>query len=410
MKIYWHESAEQRRNFTSKLLKWWFASCGGTNVSSDELPDIVCASICSPRECSTLASARKIADKLRVPLLIGGPECYTGATYLAWANWMCIGEGYGLLEDMARTGIAAMSRFNVLSRTNQDAAVTPDYVIPWRRLPAMQTSPTGYYYLAGRGCRNKCAFCFTGWTQPHASVPEHIRTRAIAGVPKKAHVLYVTNDDGGMAAYSGSTTVRQFLDESRAKWPKVIRLGVEGVTAKRRLSFGKPISDEDLASAIAKARDIGSQVELFFIVGWPDDPEADGAFDSLMNLVGTETVRWPRAYLKFTWFEPAPHTPLASYDLRKLTEWDYQRAAMSMRSRSGRFRVFKAGRPGAAIWSAVMRRLSPEDAATWYAMRSECESAGSFAAACDIAERTIGLPSVDGTYDSPWKRVQTRIK
>jgi len=113
---------------------------------------------------AAVIAARKIATMHHVPLLIGGPETYIGDPLLAWADHLCIGEGYRLLSTLAQRGISAIADApNVLSR-GSSTTISPDYTIPWKEIPAIQTAPRAYYYLHGRGCHRKCKFCFTSWT------------------------------------------------------------------------------------------------------------------------------------------------------------------------------------------------------------------------------------------------------
>ncbi len=410
-RIYWHESAQQSKEFTSKLLKWWLVRHGATLVAADDAPDLICVSFCSPREVNLLASARKVADSSRVPLLAGGCETYTGATYLAWADYLCVGEGYELLRSVANStdpvAVLEGSR-QVLRRTNPNAEVAPNYEIPWHELPPVQTTSAIFYYLHGRGCKNKCRFCMTSWTQPHQIVPVTILTQAEGMMRGKQRLLYVSNE-AGIGSGAGSMMLRDFLAESRLRWPMVIRLGVEGLTEERRRSFAKPMPDGDIAAAIRKAKEIKRQLELFFIIGWPDDPSPQDAFRNLIGLVGVDGVRFPRVFLKFTWFEPSPHTPMARWDLNQLVEWDYMAAAKELKAHNARFRVFRSGRIGAALWSAAIRRCEPGQATTW-ARERERVSAMTAHDACAHAAKLLGPGIVTGATSAPWERVRCQIK
>lgn len=405
LKIYWHETPDQQKNFTSKICRWWFEKHGGQNVFAPQDADLIAASICSPRQVGLLAAGRKIADQRRIPFLVGGPETYVGGTYLAWADFLCVGEGYGLLASLAQNGLAALRVNSVLCRENPDAQICPDYRVPWKELPAIQTAARAYYYLAGRGCRRKCKFCYTSWTQPHQICPDYFLRATEGRMPRGAHIIYVTNDDGRLARQSGSATITEFLKPENILWPKVVRMGIEGVTQNRRGQLGKPISDAQIAQAIQKAKALGRQIEFFFIIGWPDDPSEETAFQELTDMLSVETIRHPRIYLKFTWFEAAPHTPLADYDLRQLRPWNYERASTALRAISGRYRIFRAGRPGLAIWCAILRRLPPVLAALWASQKSKCEKISDFESACRLAQSVVGEEFLRGSKQSPWHNI-----
>lgn len=408
MRIYWYKSKSQVNEFTVKLLEYWFRVNGGENVSDTENPDIVAVSICSSREITTLVSAKKKADSLGVPLLVGGSESYIGATLLAWADYLCVGEGYGLVKDLAKNGFDALKRGNVLCRDDMFREVNPDYEIPWLKLPAIQTAEKSYYFLHGRGCHKKCKFCFTSWTQPHQVIDSRCVYRVKKSIPKGKHIIYVTNDDGMIASGAGSTTVKRFLEYETDKWPKVIRLGVEGITEERRKFFSKYISTEQLADAIKKSIKIKRQLQLFFIIGFCDDPK-DGVFDELANIIGVEKVRFPRIYFKFTWFESSPHTPLGRFDLKNLDFFDCEKNLLSMRAISGRYRLFKPGKQGSAVWNSVFRRLPPDLAAYWYLQKNKSSDLDA-ESVCNLAVDKVGIGYVDGSGDYPWKEIKCRIK
>jgi hypothetical protein len=204
-------------------------------------------------------------------------------------------------------------------------------------------------------------------------------------------------------------TLKRFLEEERAKWPMVIRLGVEGLTEERRRQFKKPMTYADIAAAIDKAARIKRQLQLFHIVGFPDDPPSAEAFVPLAERMPAEAIRHPRIHLKFTYFEPSPHTPMGRWDVSQLTPFDERAAAAILRRQSGRFRAFRLGRIGRAVWSTVARRLEPERLPAWAARRDEVERM-SVASACALAESVAGRCVVDGSGAYPWDRVKVSVK
>lgn len=213
----------------------------------------------------------------------------------------------------------------------------------------------------------------------------------------------MTNDDGLLASGAGSTTVKRFLSEEHEQWPRVIRLGIEGITEERRKWLGKPISDEEIAACIEKARRIGAQLQLFWIIGFAGD-EGPGSLVRVAQHLGAESLRFPRVYMKFTWFESSPHTPLGNYDLTQLVDWDYQSHSRCLRAVSGRYRVFAAGSQGLAVWSSVLRRLPREQAMEWYTYRERMRRSP-LPLAIAVAKNICGTDLVAGTAIFPWKKI-----
>jgi len=414
VRFHWVAAKSQLTAYTTRLVTHWLTKHGAKEVDAADATVILCT-CSSVRELSTLRRARKLADKLRVPLVAGGHAAYAGASLLAWADYVCVGEGYHLLADAAGRGASWRGAFdeapNVLSKADPLREVVPDYRVPWGRLPAIQLDKHNFYALAGRGCRRKCSFCMTSWVQPWQSEdPRWVRKMQAAAkrsIKGGGGIYFVTNDDG-LGTQAGSTTLKRFLAVERDDWPMVIRCGIEGLTAERRRAFKKPIADEDIAAAILKSRRINRVLQLFYIVGFPDDPPDEEAFLPLAECLPTETVRQPWVYLKFTYFEPNPHTPMARWDVSQLRPFEPYVAAAALMRQSGRFRVFKAGHPGKRLWNAIAFRCGPDTIDEWLSARSRVDKMP-VADACALAEKIAGRGVVDGTGDFPWTRVRCSV-
>lgn len=414
-RIAWITTPEQRSNYTYKVLTWWIKKHGGECVGIEDSPDVVCVSFCSPRERVLLNKAREAADKAGAPLLLGGPESYTGAVYLAWADYLCVGEGWALFRDLCKAGgketISILESCEyVLSRRDPFRKVTPNYEVVWNT-PIVQTAKHGWYTMAGRGCHRKCKFCYTSWTQPNNNCPDSILDRAQKKVDAKGgqnKLIYITND-AGIGKSAASTTAQRFLANPHKRWPMVVRLGVEGLTEERRKWFGKPISDADLAATVHQAKNIGRQLQWFVIIGWPDDPAPADAWNKMVEILGHDASRAPRIYVKYTWFEPAPHTPLAKWDLHQLTAYDYERAHHNLVAASGRFRRFEPGSIGMAVWSACLRRLGPDRAFAWAAYQNKAKHWNAKTATA-MAKAELGKAIVSGETAMAWENIQTQIR
>ena len=83
----------------------------------------------------------------------------------------------------------------------------------------------------------------TSWVQPHQVIKGNMASMeaavtAVRAADPAAGVVFVSNDDAA-GEWAGSTTVARFLADPYKKWPAVVRMGVEGITAERRAAFGK---------------------------------------------------------------------------------------------------------------------------------------------------------------------------
>ena len=415
LRVAWHGTAGHFANYAVKVVRYWLERYGAVTVEPDDSPDLLCSTCSHPRDFPTLSAGRRLADKLRVPYLVGGHEGYTGATLLAWADYVCVGEGYRLCEALAAGGDDPRAVLdaapNVLRRIAPLAEVTPDYHVPWREIPVIQTAEHGFYAMAGRGCHRKCTFCMTTWVQPHQTAGDALMRRAerqVAAHDSKSGVVFVTNDEGA-GRWAGSITVERVLKGYRDEWPMVLRVGVEGITEGRRRAFGKPVTDEQLATLFEMALERKRQLQLFFMVGFPDDPPGRDAFTNLASLIPSDDVRHPRIWLKFTYFESSPHTPLGREDATQIVTFDAASAMTELRRKSGRFRSFNLAQPGSAAWSVCARRLEPAHAAEWLSRATHAKSATP-AEVGAWADELGGRGTADGTGAYPWDRVRTSVK
>lgn len=421
LRVAWIEKAADPRmltSYTHEIVSWAFRRAGALIVAHEDSPHLLIGTSYHPRDFRQLQKGRQLADRLGIPFLVGGHEAFGGDTLLAWADYTCVGEGYRLIAALGAAGgddfRDVLDKAKNVARRGEGSDVLPDYYVPWNEIPIIRLASHNYAALAGRGCYRKCKFCMTTWVQPHQTAsPERLTalTQSMNTARVKGELTLTTNDEGTRGTWSGSTTVHLALSRIDAPWPMLLRLGIEGVTEERRRWFHKPVADEDLARLIAVAKEKRRQLHLFFIIGWPDDPPPETAFDHLASYLDIETARSPRIWLMFTYFEPAPHTPLQAWDIRQLTPWDSQVALTSLRRFNARFRVLRRTptRIGRSVWSGLARRMPPQHLDDWLAMETkmaDCE----VAEVCDYAARLAGRELATTSGPFPWDRVRTTVR
>jgi radical SAM superfamily enzyme YgiQ (UPF0313 family) len=412
--LFWVDDGD-RYPFTRQLLCWWFNKSGGKVVDRPEDADFLALSICSPDAYSVLTRAKQVANDLKKPLVVGGIEGYVGATYLAWADYICVGEGFGLLQDLA-TSIDVRGtlegRHNVLYAARVEEQITPDYWVPWEFPVFGQTKHT-FRALGGRGCRHKCRFCMTSWVQPYQPLtPERIAS-TIAAVRKSGRknprINFISNDYGFSNHCAGSTTVKLFLEEEHKRWPQEIRLGIEGLTEARRRFFSKPIPDELISGAIQKAERVNVNLALFWIIGFPDDPSAREWAEKFILQFEPSASKRPVVAHKWTFFEPSPHTPLGGWDCGQLVDWDARLASRILAGHLHRTRMLLILPLSSALYRSIFRRLEPEQAALWARWKKNLRKEPP-AEVCSLAAKLFGSAVVDGTGKYPWHRIKTSVR
>lgn len=114
------------------------------------------------------------------------------------------------------------------------------------------------------------------------------------------------------------------------------RFGVEGISERIRLAWGKPVPTDGLVEMLADLHENKVHTHLFWIAGAPFEQDSDMAellkvWDRLMR-----TLRWGICRMKFTTFNTIPPAPLcrflpgASYEDRYtwfLKDWRPKNAA-----------------------------------------------------------------------------------
>jgi hypothetical protein len=284
--------------------------------------------------------------------------------YLAWADAVVVGEGFEFIEAWGRSPDSALALPCVLTR--QSVEVRPSYRIDWRDVPLVRM-PGGnrYYYLAGKGCKGKCKFCLTSYTQPHATCPAGMVDGAVkAAKGRRGSINLVSNDSDQQAndvrLSSRSVRIADYLRQPTAYKAMMLHFGVEGWTEATRRDMSKPIADADIARVFDLTLAQKQQCELFTIVGYPGFKVADvEAFADNVMPPGADGT--PAVHVKVTYFDPCPHTPWGNEAIG-MEYVDTRSVFATLNSRNKRVRVFPTRSQARAAWRTVLHRCTPEQA------------------------------------------------
>ncbi len=321
-------------------------------------------SLCDPSDLPVLVSAR--AQAAGRPVVMGGFEGYFGLPYLAWADMVCVGEGAEFVAAWGRGGPEAAAALPCTLVTAGERTVVPSYAVPYPQAPLLRLpGRERYYYLAARGCRGRCAFCASAWCQPRSQAPLPLVRAALRHVAaRRGSITLITNDgyDGlppGVRVNSGSVRVADYLHNPGRYRGQVLHFGVEGWTEAERRQLGKPLSAEAVRELLRVTAARRQQCELFFIVGQPGWSLATvESFAAELEPSASDT---PRVYVKLTYLDPCPHTPLAG--LAVDTEYCDCRAVFRiLNAVNKRVRVFPTRSAARSAWRTVLHRATAEEA------------------------------------------------
>lgn len=290
-------------------------------------------------------------------VIAGGAAEATPLTTLQVADAVAVGEGFrfvrGLLSlighgcsaevlrewveayphALERCQVEALERDAVrpwLLAAPPVALATPDDYVPWDELPLVRGDDQVVRIIAEKGCWQKCKFCAVTYRQTNRQNPDAERVLGqIAALGRRGErVQLVTNDvtnldyfrrvpDHGVLAQQ-SLTLAGLRDPAtleavlRAK-PRIIRIGVEGLSPRIRQAFGKPMAREELLAMLARLHDNKQQTHLFYIIGAPYEQEADWAEYRRFYAELALLIKWGVCRIKYTSFVPDPPTPLARF-------------------------------------------------------------------------------------------------
>jgi hypothetical protein len=310
-------------------------------------------------------------------IIAGGIEGFTPAYILCYADYVNAGEGWEFLRGFpADKGISGLRDWleeqpYISSRAKTGKPIEPSYFIPWAEVPIVKVSDRSYYYLCAKGCRNKCAFCFTSWMNPFQINPVHNRKSLYKLHERGGSVYFVGNDTGefeppkrkGAAA---SISVKRYLQNpSKYTGVNFLHIGIEGFTEARRAWYGKPIKNEEIQALMQVTKNLNQLFEMFLIVQAPDD------ISEMVDALPIDTQAYPRIFLKFTHIDPEPGTPLEDYNLSLERVFNRDLAYNTFNGKNRRFRSFPILSIQAENTKSMLRRATMEQAETIIASRSK---------------------------------------
>jgi radical SAM superfamily enzyme YgiQ (UPF0313 family) len=362
MNVHLVETPDKHNKYTYRLLFELMRINKICVVSDPKDADLFLVSVDDPSDLPLVKRARKIAgDK---PLIAGGFECYAGEYLLAYCDALNVGEGFEFFEALGKVDRIEDLYNAPYILTKDKARVIPSTRIDNEILPLVRLAERHWYYLAGKGCIGKCAFCMTSFTQPYwNNDTERIKLAYSTVKARKHNVTFITNDSrpipfGGV---SQSVRVVDYLKNPVKYKSQILHFGIEGFTEERRRWLGKPIKDADILELIYVLTEQRQNAEFFFITGFENSYSEMMAF---INTVPCSAKLYPRIFIKLTGFEPSPHTPLWTYDIRKiewLSEKQFDTFHNGLKAKNLNFRLFAQLAPAKKIWRAIVRRANPDE-------------------------------------------------
>jgi len=343
--------------------------------------DFLFLSVCDPTEISMVKKESAQAEEFSVPVVMGGFESFFAIPYFAWVDYVVVGEGFDFFEAFAESPEKAFALDCVMS--SPEDTVYPNYNIHFKEMPLLKVPGRNrFYYLAGKGCKGKCKFCGTSWVQPHQENSKYRVKRILRKVEDKpwGKINLISNDSGlvyeSKAINAQSCRVSDYLRRPDRYKSNMLHFGIEAWTEGRRKEWGKPVSPKEIIELLKKTKEKKQECELFFIVSYKDwslEKVERFAEECLIP----DADKSPRVFVKLTYFDPVPHTPLGDEKI-ELSYCDPEEVFKILNSRNKRVRVFPTRSMARTAWRGVFHRCKPEEAKRLGAEPSDTNKAGSF--------------------------------
>lgn len=333
--------------------------------------DILLISISDPTETSLILEARKYNK----PIILGGSECFNDLIYGFLVDVINIGEGFELFKELGKAGklsskqiIGHLKKLPYIYHPGKEAVI-PSTFIDWKLYPVVLTGKNRKTIVGSKGCKNRCKFCFTSWTNKYQENPytKNMQT---------AQMIIIANDNAEVMQLNQKSRSRTMSVKSYLKMNKLqadnchcYHLGVESFSEETRKYFNKPISNVDLRRVYNKSQEYRHKLTIYIIAGY----DKDDSIDEFSEAIGQDTTyKKPTIEIKCTYIDPSMHTPLASYDIRKVYKWDERKILGKLNLISQRFRLTIRKTGDHATWRACFHRSrTPEQAITVWKWRNK---------------------------------------
>ncbi len=263
--------------YTISVLKTLIANNGHELVSDPNDADIIAVSVCDVSQVTFLEKVRMQYPNKKIA--VGGHATIYYKLFALFADYVNIGQGFEFFECQSIDEIESLPSVWVSAFPKEK--LYPSTRIDWGKVPVANVTKGQTYYWGAVGCKNKCTFCMTSWTNPHQ---KNARARVDRVLSKYKTCTIVSNDSDDVASrMTQSIMLKDFIRVPLKKY-SVYRMGLEFATEEMRRKYGKPFSDDEFAYAIRRAIDEGVRLKLFCISGLNSIEEWGRFFDRMPDV------------------------------------------------------------------------------------------------------------------------------
>jgi len=192
----------------------------------------------------------------------------------------------------------------------------------------------------GRGCKHRCRFCALAHQKPWRELSFDQVRRALSHSQTKSVCLFSPerSEHSAFSKICGEVNMHGLHDTaSDIRLERVagvdrigkVQVGLEGVSERLRRAVGKPLTREQLASAVQSVHETPSirhanhmNMHAYLIGGLPGEAPSD--YDEFAGDIEAVNGRVPPGFLlrmTINWFIPQPFTPLQFAPVDPFAAW-----------------------------------------------------------------------------------------
>jgi hypothetical protein len=139
----------------------------------------------------------------------------------------------------------------------------------------------------------------------------------------------------------------------------LVRIGVEGWTEECRRKLGKPLSDADLRRLVDALKTHRQAAELYLMADYPG--WSYGMLDPFMRAIGADDGSSPPLFVKSTYFDPLPGTPMGGAAIAG--QWcDTAATFARLGGYNHRVRMWGCRSRARSAWRTMMHRCTADQA------------------------------------------------
>jgi len=228
--------------YTFAVLKKLIRVHGHELIEDRDQADMILVTICDIDEIQLLIRARR-ENKEGKPIAVGGHVCFNYKVVALFADLVNVGHGFEFFKCQT---VEEMKALPCVYYPGKPGKITPSELMEWHLLPLVQKSKKTYYYMAGVGCKNKCAFCYTSWTNRLQKNSEIRVQKAYHSIPKGASLMIIANEyDGTHVKVPVKDMLLKDFIKLTSKTANIVKMGLEFATPETRKRVGKFFTDEE---------------------------------------------------------------------------------------------------------------------------------------------------------------------